>query len=172
MSSAPVVRARSLRKEFSGRKAVRDIDFDIYAGRCFGFVGPNGAGKTTTLRMAMGLTPLSGGSLSVFGLSVAEHASAIRSRVGIVPQADNLDPDFTVEENLEIYASYFGLGRGEVDSRLDGLLDFVSLTDRRKAKTDTLSGGTQRRLTDESCATDASLEAACHSCRSPGRLAA
>lgn len=145
--SAPVIRARGLTKAFADRRAVNGIDFEIYPGRCFGFVGPNGAGKTTTLRMTMGLTPLTGGTLSVFGLPVMEHASAIRCRVGIVPQADNLDPDFTVEENLRIYASFFGLSGEQVTRRIESLLDFVSLTDRRKAKTDTLSGGMQRRLT-------------------------
>jgi lipooligosaccharide transport system ATP-binding protein len=146
-SDSPVIRARGLTKQFGERTAVDGIDFDIWPGRCFGFVGPNGAGKTTTLRMTMGLTPISGGTLTVFGQSVTEHGSAIRSRVGIVPQADNLDPDFTVEENLHIYASYFGLAREHVNPRVALLLKFVSLADRRKAKTDTLSGGMQRRLT-------------------------
>lgn len=143
----PVISSRGLTKRFASRVAVDSVDFDIYPGRCFGFVGPNGAGKTTTLRMAMGLTPLSGGTLSVFGLPVNENASAIRARVGIVPQADNLDPDFTVEENLYVYASFFGLSRRQVAPRIESLLKFASLTDRRRARTDTLSGGLQRRLT-------------------------
>jgi lipooligosaccharide transport system ATP-binding protein len=144
---APTIRARGVCKQFAGHRAVDGIDFDIYPGRCFGFVGPNGAGKTTTLRMAMGLTPLSGGTLTVFGQSIADHASAVRRRVGIVPQADNLDPDFSVEENLYIYASFFALPRAQVEARIDALLTFMSLGDRRKAKTTTLSGGMQRRLT-------------------------
>jgi lipooligosaccharide transport system ATP-binding protein len=143
----PVISSRGLTKRFASRLAVNGVDFDVYSGRCFGFVGPNGAGKTTTLRMAMGLTPLSGGTLSVFGLPVSEHASAIRARVGIVPQADNLDPDFTVEENLRVYASFFGLTRRQVTPRIESLLKFASLADRRRARTDTLSGGMQRRLT-------------------------
>jgi len=142
-----VISARGLTKQFARQPAVTGIDFDIFPGRCFGFVGPNGAGKTTTLRMTMGLTPTSGGTLSVFGLPVTGNASAIRARVGIVPQADNLDPDFTVEENLYMYASYFGLSRRQVKSRIEGLLAFVSLADRRALKTDTLSGGMRRRLT-------------------------
>jgi len=144
---SPVVSAHGLTKRFAGRIAVDGIDFDIPPGCCFGFVGPNGAGKTTTLRMTMGQTPVSSGSLSVFGLSVTDEAAAIRARTGIVPQADNLDPDFSVEENLQIYAAFFGLTRAEVAPRIDALLEFVSLADRRKAKTTTLSGGMQRRLT-------------------------
>jgi len=146
-SGKPVISARGLAKQFAHQAAVNGIDFDIYPGKCFGFVGPNGAGKTTTLRMTMGLTPPSGGVLSVFGLPVTGNGPAIRARVGIVPQADNLDPDFTIEENLYIYASYFGLARAQVAARIEGLLAFVSLTDRRMAKTGTLSGGMQRRLT-------------------------
>jgi lipooligosaccharide transport system ATP-binding protein len=142
-----VVSARGLTKRFADRTAVDHIEFDVPPGCCFGFVGPNGAGKTTTLRMTMGLTPLSSGSLSVFGLPVIQQAAAIRARTGIVPQADNLDPDFSVEENLWIYATFFGLSRAQVAPRIDALLEFVSLSDRRAAKTTTLSGGMQRRLT-------------------------
>ncbi len=142
-----LIHARGLCKRFDGHVAVDGIDFEIPAGQCFGFLGPNGAGKTTTLRMTMGLTPVSGGTLSVFGLPVQQHASAIRARAGIVPQAENLDPDFTVEENLQVYASFFGLPRAQVAQNIDALLDFVSLTDRRHSRPDALSGGMQRRLT-------------------------
>jgi lipooligosaccharide transport system ATP-binding protein len=143
----PVIRARGLTKRFAARTAVDHIDFDVPAGCCFGFVGPNGAGKTTTLRMAMGLTPPSDGELSVFDLPVSGQGASIRARTGIVPQADNLDPDFSVEENLRVYATFFGLPRTQVEPRIDTLLDFVSLADRRRSKTTTLSGGMQRRLT-------------------------
>ncbi len=143
----PLISARALSKRFGAYCAVDGIDFDIAPGRCFGFLGPNGAGKTTTLRMAMGLTPVSGGELTVFGLPVQQHAAAIRARTGIVPQADNLDPDFTVEENLQVYASFFGLSTSQVAARIDSLLEFVALTERRKSKPDALSGGMQRRLT-------------------------
>jgi lipooligosaccharide transport system ATP-binding protein len=146
-SDAPVISARGLVKQFGSRRAVDGIAFDVYPGKCFGFVGPNGAGKTTTLRMTMGLTPKGGGTLSVFGLPVAGHAAEIRARAGIVPQADNLDPDFTVEENLFMYAAYFGLSRRQVAARVAALLEFVSLADRRTARIDSLSGGMQRRLT-------------------------
>jgi lipooligosaccharide transport system ATP-binding protein len=142
-----LIHARGLCKRFDGHVAVDGIDFDILAGQCFGFLGPNGAGKTTTLRMTMGLTPVSGGTLSVFGLPVQREASAIRARTGIVPQADNLDPDFSVQENLQVYASFFGLPRAQVADRIDALLEFVSLTERRHARPDALSGGMQRRLT-------------------------
>jgi lipooligosaccharide transport system ATP-binding protein len=143
----PIVSARQLTKRFGDYCAVDGIDFDIAPGQCFGFLGPNGAGKTTTLRMAMGLTPVSSGELTIFGLAAQRHAAAIRARTGIVPQADNLDPDFSVAENLAVYASFFGLSGVAIETRIDTLLDFVSLGERRNAKPDALSGGMQRRLT-------------------------
>ncbi len=146
-ADTPIVSARKLTKQFGDYRAVDGIDFDIAPGKCFGFLGPNGAGKTTTLRMAMGLTPVSSGELTIFGLAVQHHAAKIRARTGIIPQADNLDPDFSVEENLAVYASFFGLAGPEIDARIDTLLEFVSLGERRKAKPDALSGGMQRRLT-------------------------
>lgn len=142
-----VVVARGLKKNFDDYQAVDGIDFSIPRGCCFGFLGPNGAGKTTTLRMLLGLTPSSAGELTVFGLPVPEQARAVRARVGSVPQTDNLDPDFTVRENLEVYASYFGINRKTARERIDRLLAFAALSDRAEAKTDTLSGGMQRRLT-------------------------
>jgi lipooligosaccharide transport system ATP-binding protein len=143
----PIIAARKLTKRFASHAAVDGIDFDIRPGLCFGMLGPNGAGKTTTLRMAMGLTPVSSGTLTVFGLPVQQHASTIRARSGIVPQAENLDPDFSVEENLRVYASFFGQPRTLTEQRIDTLLEFVSLGERRHARPDALSGGMQRRLT-------------------------
>ena len=143
----PVVKAQGLRKQYDTFEAVKGVDFEIPRGRCFGFLGPNGAGKTTTLRMILGLTPMSSGELSVFDLPIPANAREARKRIGIVPQADNLDPDFTVRENLEIYASYFGIPKAEVQGRIDRLLAFANLTERKGAKTDSLSGGMQRRLT-------------------------
>ena len=141
-----VVRARGLRKQYGERVAVDGVDFDIPRGRCFGFLGPNGAGKTTTLRMILGLTPASAGTLSVLGLPIPERAREVRARVGVVPQGDNLDPDFTVEENLQVYASYFGLPHRALGARIERLLEFAALSDRRRSKTEALSGGMKRRL--------------------------
>ena len=141
-----IVNARGLSKRYGDHCAVDGIDFEIKRGRCFGFLGPNGAGKTTTLRMLLGLSPMSAGSLTVFNLPIPEQARAVRARVGIVPQADNLDPDFSVAENLEIYAAYFGIPKQIAAPRIERLLEFAALTERRNAKVDTLSGGMKRRL--------------------------
>jgi len=143
----PIVRARGLRKQFKDRLVVRGIDLDIEAARCCGILGPNGAGKTTTLRMILGQSPMSGGELSVFGLPMPAAGRRVRTRIGVVPQMDNLDPDFTVAENLKIYGGYFRLPTAMLAQRIDELLAFVGLSDRAGAKIGTLSGGMKRRLT-------------------------
>jgi lipooligosaccharide transport system ATP-binding protein len=142
-----VVEARGLTKRFKDRTVVCGIDFRVAAGQCFGFLGPNGAGKTTTLRMILGQSPISAGSLQVFGLPMPRAGAAVRQRVGVVPQADNLDPDLTVVENLRVYGSYFGIAERVLKQRIAELLAFVELVDRAQTKISTLSGGMRRRLT-------------------------
>jgi lipooligosaccharide transport system ATP-binding protein len=143
----PVVEAEQLRKRFREREVVRGIDLSILPGRCFGLLGPNGAGKTTTLRLLLGQSPLDGGRLRVFGLTIPEAARAVRARTGVVPQLDNLDPDFTVAENLRVYGRYFRLPEAVLVERIRELLAFVELADRADARIGTLSGGMKRRLT-------------------------
>ncbi|MHB8919842.1 MAG: ATP-binding cassette domain-containing protein [Halothiobacillus sp.] len=143
---SPVVQASGLVKSFGSLRAVDGIDFSIKPGQCFGFLGPNGAGKTTTLKMLMGLADFDAGSLSILGQALPQAARAIRARVGLVPQSDNLDPDFTVRENLFMYARFFGLKRAAVAARVEALLEFSELTHKAQAKVDTLSGGMKRRL--------------------------
>ncbi len=151
MSLAPgsadaVVLARGLTKKYGERTVVCGIDLTIPRGGCFGLLGPNGAGKTTTLRMILGQAPMSGGTLSVLGLPMPAAIREIHARTGVVPQSDNQDPDFTVVENLRMYARYFGLRPAEVAGRIDELLGFLELTDRRDARMRELSGGMKRRL--------------------------
>jgi len=141
-----VIIARGLTKQFGTRKAVQGIDLDVPRGGCFGFLGPNGAGKTTTLRMILGQSPLTAGTLTVLGLPVPAGIREIRARTGVVPQSDNQDPDFTVVENLRMYARYFGLKPAQVADRIEELLGFLELTDRKDAKMRELSGGMKRRL--------------------------
>jgi lipooligosaccharide transport system ATP-binding protein len=142
-----IIEARGLTKQFNGHAAVRGIDLDVPAGRCFGVLGPNGAGKTTTLRMVLGVSPPTSGELNVFGLPIASGGRAIRARMGVVPQLDNLDPDFTVVENLRIFGRYFGIDPVTLDARIRELLAFVNLADRVDSPIATLSGGMKRRLT-------------------------
>ncbi len=138
--------ARGLTKEYGGARVVDRISFTIDAGEFCGILGPNGAGKTTTLKMLVGHVPASAGELRVLGYAIPEQARAMRSRIGIVPQQDNLDPDFTVLENLRIYAQYHGLSRGISDDRIPRLLEFAALSDKAGARISQLSGGMKRRL--------------------------
>ncbi|MBG7604139.1 MAG: ABC transporter ATP-binding protein [Actinobacteria bacterium] len=146
MSDAVII-ASDLRKQFDNFVAVDGIDFEVRPGESFGFLGPNGAGKTSTMRMIGCVSPITSGSLTVFGLDPNVDGSEIRSRMGVVPQSDQLDPELTVAENLLIYGRYFDISRSECRRRTVELLDFVQLSDRANDQVDPLSGGMKRRLT-------------------------
>jgi lipooligosaccharide transport system ATP-binding protein len=142
-----VLTVRDLRKHYGGTAVVDGLSFAIRRGECYALLGPNGAGKTTTLRCCLGLTDPDGGTLQLVGEPVPREARRARIRVGVVPQIDNLDPDFTVTENLVVYGRYFGLSDSEMARRLPALLEFASLGHRRDARIGELSGGMKRRLT-------------------------
>jgi lipooligosaccharide transport system ATP-binding protein len=143
----PLVHARGLVKEFGELRAVDGIDFDLYRGEAFGFLGPNGAGKTSTMRMIGCVSPVTDGTLRVFGLDPSRDGVRIRGRLGVVPQLDTLDMELTVRENIVIYGRYFGIPRRALGERADELLEFVQLTERADDKVEPLSGGMKRRLT-------------------------
>ncbi len=146
MNNSLIIESRQLTKVFGTQIVVDHIDLSVPIGGCFGLLGPNGAGKTTTLRMCLGQTPFSSGELRVLGKTMPGLARAARAEIGVVPQADNLDPDLTVVENLMVYASYFGLKFDKGAARIKELLDLVELSDRADTKIMTLSGGMKRRL--------------------------
>ncbi len=146
-AAATLIHCRALSKYFNGEPAVKELDLDIPPRCCFGLLGPNGAGKTTTLRMLLGQSPRSSGTLQLFGRDVDISRREIRQRTGIVPQADNLDPDFTVAENLRIYGLYFRLPPATLEQRIPQLLKMVELGHRSGDRINTLSGGMKRRLT-------------------------
>ncbi len=141
------MRARGLRKQFDEFVAVDGVDFEVHKGEVFGFLGPNGAGKTSTMRMIGCVSPSSGGSLEVLGLEPATDGPVIRSRIGVVPQEDNLDTELSVWDNFILYGRYFGLPRPLLKERASELLEFARLTDRKHDRVDPLSGGMKRRLT-------------------------
>ncbi len=142
-----VISAQNLQKSYAGNVVVNNLSLSIKKGECYGLLGPNGAGKTTTLRLLLGLIEPEAGKLSLLGHAIPQQASTARLRVGVVPQMDNLDPDFTVTENLLVYGRYFSMSDTEIEARLPMLLEFANLTSKRNAKIPTLSGGMKRRLT-------------------------
>ncbi len=142
-----LIEARDLRKSFGDFVAVDGISFSIERGEVFGFLGPNGAGKTSTMRMVACASPPTGGVLRVLDMDAATEGPAIRARLGVVPQEDNLDTELSVLDNLLVYGRYFGLERGLLRRRAEELLAFAQLTDRARDRVDPLSGGMKRRLT-------------------------
>jgi lipooligosaccharide transport system ATP-binding protein len=141
-----ILAAHGIRKSYGGREVVAGIDLELARGECFGLLGPNGAGKTTTLRMLLGLTAPDAGTITLLDHAVPKAAREGRIRVGVVPQVDNLDPDFTVSENLLVYGRYFGLSAERMAERLPALLAFAALETRGASRIQELSGGMKRRL--------------------------
>lgn len=142
-----VLQVTGLCKRYGDREVVAGISFALEPGECFGLLGPNGAGKTTTLRCCLGMTQPDGGVIRLAGELVPERAREARMRVGVVPQIDNLDPDFTCAENLLVYGRYFGMHDADIRARIPGLLEFAGLSGKEGAGLRTLSGGMKRRLT-------------------------
>ncbi len=133
-------------KSFGDLDVVKGISLSIQAGECVGIIGPNGAGKTTTIRLCLGLVTPSSGTITVFGLQLPEQAHAARQRMGVVPQFDSLDPDFTVRENLLVYGRYFGMSDASITARIPELLQLARLEHKADATLGSLSGGMKRRL--------------------------
>jgi len=145
--SDAVLRVDRLVKRYGGNTVVDGLSFRIRRGECFGLLGPNGAGKTTTLRCCLGLIDPDGGTIEMVGLPVPRAAREARIRVGVVPQMDNLDPDFTTRENLVVYGRYFGIPIGDLEKRIPKLLEFAGLQAKEHSNIRTLSGGMKRQLT-------------------------
>ena len=146
-TTTPVVDIKSLCKSYDNTRVVDAIDLEVQRGECFGLLGPNGAGKTTTLKMMLGMAPADSGELKILDQLISQDAPWVRHRIGVVPQMDNLDPDFSVVENLRTYASYFNLTGKAIDQRIEELLDFARLKQKAHEQIDSLSGGMKRRLT-------------------------
>lgn len=142
-----VLTVDNLVKNYGDRRVVDGVSLAIEKGQCFGLLGPNGAGKTTTLRLLLGLVSPDAGQIDLLGHPIPQAAREARMRVGVVPQMDNLDPDFTVRENLLVYGRYFGLSHAAVEARIPRLLELAGLQARADSPINSLSGGMKRRLT-------------------------
>ena len=144
--SEVLIKAHDLTKKYGNFTAVDHIDFEVYKGECIGFLGPNGAGKTTTVRMIYCFLPLTDGELTVAGMNVSKQPREIKRMVGVAPQEDNLDPDFTVIKNLQVYARYFDIPKAEATKRATELLRFFQLEEKQAKSISELSTGMKRRL--------------------------
>ncbi len=141
-----IVTSRGLTKYYGDLCAVDHIDFEILQGECFGFLGPNGAGKTTAMGVIYCFMPPTSGDVKVFGIDVSEDPSLIKSKIGVMPQDDSLDPDLSVFENLVVYARYFDIPRKISIPLAKELLNFVNMEDKAGVNIRSLSGGMKRRL--------------------------
>ena len=146
MSQKTVIRAERLRKRYGDFTAVDGVDFEIFQGECFGFLGPNGAGKTSTMKMLSCVSPVSGGSITVSGMDVGRRAREIKATLGVVSQADSLDPDLDAFQNLIAFARYFDLPKETARQRAREGLELFQLLDKRANRVEELSGGMRRRL--------------------------
>ena len=138
--------AEKLTKRFGDLVAVNNIDLHIEEAECFGFLGPNGAGKTTTMKMIQCVSPMTSGKLTVAGIDVNKEPRKIKAMLGVAPQNENLDPDFTVEHNLLAYSRYFDIPKEVAKERTEKLLDFFQLQAKKDVAIDKLSGGMKKRL--------------------------
>ncbi len=146
MNDMNIVTAKRLTKYYGNVKAVDNIDFEIRSGECFGFLGPNGAGKTTVMSIIYCFMPPSSGDVTVFNINVKDDPGTIKSRIGVMPQDNNLDPDLSVFENMIVYARYFDIPKKDSTPVARGLLDFVELSHKAAVNIRDLSGGMKRRL--------------------------
>ena len=140
------IQVENLKKKYNRLTAVDGISFSVKKGEVFGFLGPNGAGKTTTMKMIQCVSPKTSGELKVFGLDVNHSQEEIKQVMGVVPQMDNLDPDFSVLGNLIQYSRYFDIPVDEAKKRANELIDYVQLNEKKDSSIDKLSGGMKRRL--------------------------
>ena len=137
----------NLVKQFGDFTAVNGINFSVKQGESFGLLGPNGAGKSSTMRIIGATSERTSGEVRILGKDPQKFGPQIRAHLGVVPQQDNLDEELTCAENLYIYGRYFGLPKATVRNKLDELLEFAQLLDKKNSKVKSLSGGMKRRLT-------------------------
>lgn len=143
---ANIISVRNLTKTFGSFTAVSGISFDVPRGSIFAFLGPNGAGKTTSIKMLTTLLSPTAGSIRIDDQDPSVNQDEIRKRFGIVFQDPSLDDELTAYENLEFHAVLYGVPRDVWKKRIEELLKYVDLWDRRDSLVKTFSGGMKRRL--------------------------
>ena len=144
-----VIHVEHLSKSYGELRAVKDLSFDVMSQKCYAFLGPNGAGKTTAMKVLYGKAVPDRREdtvISVFGHDPREHELKIKTLSGVVPQEDNLDVELNVYQNLRIFSRFYNMSKAEAERRIDYLLDFMELREKRKNRVRELSGGMKRRL--------------------------
>jgi ABC-2 type transport system ATP-binding protein len=147
MKDVPALKVEKLKKTYStGVLALDGISLEVEAGRFFGLLGPNGAGKTTLINSIVSLARPDSGSVEVFGRDAYREFREARRMIGVSPQEINLDKFLTVEETMLFHAGYYGVPKQKAKERTEELLERFALTEKRKQRVNTLSGGMKRRV--------------------------
>ena len=146
MQQAAEIEVHALVKQFGAVRAVDGVSFSVAPGETYGLLGPNGAGKTSIMRILAGLSPPSRGAVRVAGLDVRQEPRAVRDQMGVVTQADGLDTELSVRQNLEVFGFLAGLSVRRARERAAEVLEFFDLEKRAADRIDDLSGGLRRRL--------------------------
>lgn len=149
MTTQPVIRVQHLNKRFGSLQAVNDLSFDVFSNTCFGFLGPNGAGKTTMMKMIYGRCRRDASAstvMDIFGHDPIDDELSIKYLCGVVPQEDNLDEELNVIQNLKLFARFYDIPKAEANQRIESLLEFLELAEKRNSLIRELSGGMKRRL--------------------------
>lgn len=146
MKDQAAIKAEGLTKRFGDFTAVDDVNISVNRGEIFGLLGPNGSGKTTTIRMLLGLLQPSSGSVEVLGMGVDREADKIRPRVGYMSQRFSLYNDLTVRQNLNFYATVYGLSKTARERGIQEAIHSSGFQGQENTKTKDLSGGWRQRL--------------------------
>lgn len=141
-----MLQAKNLQKKFKAKEVVKKINLELGAGESIGLLGPNGAGKSTTISMLSSLMKPTSGTVLWNGTSIKENPKMLRKNLGVVPQEIALYPELTAKENLEFFGRIYGLKGKDLITRVEDVLEKIGLSDRRKDRVKTFSGGMKRRL--------------------------
>src|ERR1700688_3374474 len=141
-----MLQATDLHKSYGATAAVSGVSLAVSPGEIVGLLGPNGAGKSTTISMICGLVRPDTGTVTIAGEAVGEDASAVKRRIGLVPQELSLYEDLSAIGNLELFGALYGITGPVLRERMHAALELVGLADHAKAKPATFSGGMKRRL--------------------------
>lgn len=146
MDSTLSIQVTNLVKKFKDFTAVNNISFDVRKGEIFAFLGPNGAGKSTTIKMLTTLLIPTTGSIILNNFDVATQKDQVRKSFGIVFQDPSVDDELTVYENMDFHGVMYGVSQKDRQTRIQELLHFVDMWDRKDSQVKTFSGGMKRRL--------------------------
>lgn len=145
-STSSIISVHDLLHRYGNRAALNKVSFEVHTAELFGLLGPNGSGKTTLFRILSTLMVPTSGTATIAGIDAVRQPGALRRKIGVVFQAQSVDPKLTARENLWHQGHLYGLHGEQLEARIDEILTRVGLLDRAKDQVGTFSGGMQRRI--------------------------